>query len=70
MHWQMRAIARAVAIPEAKVTPEYVLGCLNYVDKIVGGPKEGQLKFQRDTETRAPKILLTGCILPRPACSG
>jgi hypothetical protein len=56
MHWQMRAIARAVAIPEAKITREYVLGCLNYIDRIVGGRDKGQLKFQRDTERRSENL--------------
>jgi len=56
MYWHMRAIARAVGIPQAKVTREYVLGCLNYVDQIVGGPDEGQLRFQKDTEMRSENI--------------
>lgn len=56
MYWYSRAITRAIGIPEAKVTHEYVLDCLNYVDKIVGTPDEGQLKFQRDTATRSDHI--------------
>jgi len=56
MYWHMRAIARATGIPGTKVSPEYVLACLNYVDKIVGGPHQGQLKFQEDTEKRSENI--------------
>ena len=56
MYWHTRAIARATGIPEAKVTREYVLDCLNYVDKIVGSPNEGQFKFQKDTEIRSEHI--------------
>ena len=56
MYWHMRAIARATGIPGAKVSREYVLGCLNYVDKIVGAPDQGQLKFQKDTEKRSENI--------------
>jgi len=56
MYWHMRAIARATGIPGAKVSRDYVLGCLNYVDNIVGGPDTGQLKFQKDTEQRSENI--------------
>jgi hypothetical protein len=56
MYWHMRAIARATGVPGARVSPEYVLGCLNYVDKIVGAPDQGQLKFQNDTEKRSENI--------------
>jgi hypothetical protein len=56
MYWHMRAIARATGIPAAKVTRDYVRDCLNYIDGIVGGPKEGQLKFQKDTERRSEHI--------------
>jgi hypothetical protein len=56
MYWHTRAIARATGIPEAKVNREYVLDCLNDVDKIVGRPNEGQFQFQKDTETRSDHI--------------
>ena len=52
----MRAIARATGIPSARVTHEYVLNCLNYIDRIVGGPDGGQLRFHRDTEMRSAHI--------------
>jgi hypothetical protein len=56
MYWHMRAIARATGIPKARVTHEYVLNCLNYIDRIVGGPDGGQFKFHRDTEARSKHI--------------
>jgi hypothetical protein len=56
MYWHMRAIARATGIPKARVTHEYVLNCLNYIDKIVGGPDGGQFKFHKETETRSDHI--------------
>jgi hypothetical protein len=56
MYWHMRAIARATGIPKARVTHEYVLNCLNYIDKILGGPGGGQFKFHKDTETRSDHI--------------
>lgn len=56
MYWHMRAIARATGIPNAKVTHEYVLNCLNYIDRIVGGPHGGQLKFHQETEMRSEHI--------------
>lgn len=56
MYWHTRAIARATGIPQARVTPEYVLDYLNYVDKTVGTPDAGQLKFHSDTETRSRHI--------------
>jgi hypothetical protein len=56
MYWHMRAIARATGIPKARVTHEYVLNCLNYIDKIVGGPDGGQFKFHREAETRSDHI--------------
>jgi Protein of unknown function (DUF4231) len=56
MYWHMRAIARATGIPEVKVTREYVLDCLSYVSRFVGGPNEGQLRFHRETERRSNHI--------------
>jgi hypothetical protein len=56
MYWHMRAIARATGIPNARVTHEYVLNCLDYIDRIVGGPDGGQLKFHRDAERRSAHI--------------
>jgi hypothetical protein len=56
MYWHMRAIARATGIPKVRVTREYVLNCLNYIDKIVGGPDGGQFKFHNDTEKRSNHI--------------
>jgi hypothetical protein len=56
MYWHMRAIARGAGIPNARVTHDYVLNCLSYIDRIVGGPDEGQFKFHKDTETRSEHI--------------
>jgi hypothetical protein len=56
MYWHLRAIARATGIPKARVTHEDVLNCLNYIDRIVGGPDGGQFKFHRDTEARSEHI--------------
>lgn len=52
MYWQMRAIARAIGVPQAKATPEYVVGCLRAMAHVVEGPDGGQLRFHRDTEKR------------------
>jgi hypothetical protein len=56
MYWQMRAIARATGIPQAKATPEYVLDCLRSIAKVAGGPNRGQFRFHRDTEKRSNLI--------------
>jgi hypothetical protein len=56
MHWHMRAIARATGLPSAKVTPTYVVDCLNYLAKVVGVPEGGQLEFHRNTVTRSDNI--------------
>ena len=56
MYWHMRAIARATGIPNARVTHDYVLNCLSYIDRIVGGPDEGQFRFHKDTGTRSEHI--------------
>jgi hypothetical protein len=46
----------ATGIPQAKVSPEYVLDCLGYIAKVVGGANGGQLKFHKDTEARSKRI--------------
>ncbi len=56
MYWHMRAIARHTGIPEAKVTPQYVHDCLDYVAKIVAGISGGQLKFHINTEKYSHNI--------------
>ena len=68
MYWHTRAIARATGNPEAKVTRRYVLDCLNYVDKIVGSPNQGQFKFQ-SVQRSDPSTSLIGCIKHQLICS-
>jgi hypothetical protein len=52
MYWHMRAVARATGIPPAKVSAEYLLDCLSYVARLVGG----QLDFHKMTLKRSKVI--------------
>lgn len=52
MYWHMRAIGRATGIPNAKVTPEYVIDYLDYVTNVVNE----QLNFHKINETRSDNI--------------
>lgn len=56
MFWHMRAIARETGIPRGKVTPEYVRGCLDYLDGIVGDQDRGQQRFHLETKDRSERI--------------
>jgi hypothetical protein len=56
MYWHMRAIARATGIPQAKVNRTYVLDSLDYLAKVVGVTRGGQLTFHMDTEKRSENI--------------
>ncbi|MBV8837082.1 MAG: DUF4231 domain-containing protein [Alphaproteobacteria bacterium] len=55
-YWQMRAVARAAGLPQAKVSPEFVRGYLDDLAEVVDGPSGGQRKFHADTATRAEHV--------------
>lgn len=52
MYWHMRAIARAIGIPEARVTPAYLLDCVAYMHELV----RSQLDFHKVTLERSESI--------------
>jgi hypothetical protein len=55
MVWHLRAIARATGIPAAKVTPEYLGDCLDYLDTLVRG-SDGQIGFHERNQARSEKL--------------
>lgn len=55
MYWHMRAIARAIGVPAAKVDRQYLLSCLGYVERLV----DGQLSFHQTTMKRSERIAET-----------
>ncbi|HEY2069879.1 MAG TPA: hypothetical protein VGG48_10020 [Rhizomicrobium sp.] len=56
MYWHVCAIARAAGIPQAKVAPDYVMGCLDYLGDVVGTKKTGQWAFHLNTEKTSVNI--------------
>lgn len=56
MYWQIRAIARAVGIPSAVVTPGYIARCLDDLYDIADGPQHGQLAFHEANHHRSEAI--------------
>jgi hypothetical protein len=53
MYWHVRAIARDIGIPNARVTQAYVQDCLSFLRTLVGSPKEGQWGFHTLSAIRA-----------------
>ena len=53
MYWHVRALARATGIPQVKVTREYLLDCLRYMEKLIGPTDDGQLNFHILTAKRS-----------------
>ena len=47
MYWRLRAIAREVGLPDARVTEAYVLDCVEDLAEIADGPRGGQRGFHR-----------------------
>jgi hypothetical protein len=58
MYWHMRAIARATGIPPAKITPAYLVNCLDYIARLVGVGGGGQLDFHVISRKRSEAIEL------------
>ncbi len=56
MYWRLRAIARAVGLPTAKVTPSYVMDCLDELADIADGPQNGQRGFHKMSYERSEHI--------------
>ena len=56
MYWHLRAIERAIGIPNATVTPEYLGECLDYLDKLAGSDSGGQTQFHRTTHERNKRL--------------
>ena len=56
MYWHLRAIERAIGIPNATVTPEYLGECLDYLDKLAGSDSGGQTRFHRTTHERNERL--------------
>lgn len=52
MYWHMRAVGRAVGLPQTRVTPDHVRQCLHFVDTVASG----QLKFHAATTNRSERI--------------
>jgi hypothetical protein len=55
MYWQLRAIARATAIPSASVTAAYLGECLDYLDQLVRG-SDGQIAFHVQNYERSERL--------------
>ncbi len=53
MYWYVRAIAREIGIPTAKVTPGYMRDCIDFLDHVVGDANSGQQGFHRVAAARA-----------------
>ena len=47
MYWRLRAIAREVGLPDARVTEAYVLDCIEDLAEVADGPHGGQRTFHR-----------------------
>ena len=52
MYWHLRAVDRAVGLPNARVTATYLRQCLDYMARIL----RDQIKFHTATATRAEQI--------------
>ncbi len=53
MYWHVRAIAREIGIPEARVTPDYMRDCVNFLGRVVGDEQSGQRGFHIVSERRS-----------------
>lgn len=53
MYWHVRAIARDIGVPHARVTQAYVQDCLSFLRNLVGSPKDGQWGFHTLSAIRA-----------------
>jgi hypothetical protein len=53
MYWYVRAIAREIGIPAAKVAPAYMRDCIDFLDRVVGDANSGQQGFHRVAAARA-----------------
>ena len=57
MYWYVRAIARQIGIPTAKVTSDYMHDCLDFLGRLAGDePGVGQHGFHIQAEKRARNI--------------
>ena len=56
MYWHVRAIARQIGVPSARVTPAYVHDCLEFLGRVVGDANSGQWGFHRAAQERAQKL--------------
>ena len=53
MYWYIRAIARQTGIPAARVTPDYMRDCVDFLDRMVGDGETGQQGFHNRAQRRA-----------------
>ena len=53
MYWYVRAIAREIGIPAARVTPGYMGDCADFLDHVVGDAHGGQQGFHFQAARRA-----------------
>jgi hypothetical protein len=53
MYWYIRAIARQTGIPAARVTPDYMGDCVDFLDRMVGDGETGQQGFHIRAQRRA-----------------
>lgn len=56
MYWHVRAIARQTGLPSARVGPDYVTDCLDFLRHMVGGKESGQWGFHLLAERRSRTI--------------
>ena len=56
MYWYVRAIARQTGIPAARVTPDYMRDCVEFLDRVVGDAETGQRGFHVRAERRARNL--------------
>ncbi len=53
MYWYVRAVAREIGIPAARVTTDYMRDCVDFLDHVVGDRESGQQGFHLAAERRA-----------------
>ena len=56
MYWHVRAIAREIGIPGARVTQAYMRDCLGFLAQVVGDPGTGQWGFHLATQQRSQRL--------------
>ena len=56
MYWHVRAIAREIGIPAARVSSNYMRDCVDFLGRVVGDEESGQRGFHIVAERRARRL--------------